>query len=155
MKKKLDGSQPALQPVSRPPLQSVNRPPLQPVNRQPLQQLSLNFTEVNHRQLVATHPVGPRKPTACSVGHRSLLPIQQAPDPSSNLSRPQVPPATPNRPQIPPATPSGPRRPTTCSVGPGKPPEPVTCSGGLSLVQEACHPFKKPVSHSVGLPVKQ
>ena len=25
----------------------------------------------------------------CSEGHRSLLPIQQAPDPSSNLSRPQ------------------------------------------------------------------
>ena len=130
IEEKLDGSQPALQPVSRSPLQSVNRQPLQPVNRQPLQQASLNFSEVeqfhqpvNQRQLVATHPVGPRKPIICSVGHRNLLSIQQAPDSSSN----------PSRPQIPPATSSGPRRPTTCS-------------GGLSLVQEAA-------SHSVGLPV--
>ena len=67
-----------------------SQPPLQPVNRQPLQQVSLNFSEVeqfqqpvNQRQLVATHPVVPRKPTTCSVG--------------------------PRKPVIPPATPSGPR----------------------------------------------
>ena len=60
-------------------------------------------------QLVAAHPVGPRKHTICSVGHRSLLPIQQAKDPSSILSRPQMPSATSAGPRCLQQPPAGPR----------------------------------------------
>ena len=129
IEEKLDGSQPALQPVNRQ-LQPVNRPPLQPVNRQPLQQVSLNFSEVNQRQLVATHPVGPRKPTACSVG--------------------------PSRPVIPPATPSGPRRPTTHSGGLegatlfSRPANHSPEGSRKLLVIQACQLFRRPASHSLG-----
>ena len=114
IEEKLDGSQLPLQPFNRSPLQAVNRQPLQSVS----QNFSLQFQQsVNQRQLVATHPVGPRKPRICSVGHRSLLTIQQAPHASSILSRPtclQHPQQAPyassilSRPHMPPASSAGP-----------------------------------------------
>ena len=58
-------------------------------------------------QLIATHPVGPRKPTICSEGHRSLLPIQQAPDPYSN---PQQAPDSYSNPQQAPGSYSNPQQ---------------------------------------------
>ena len=111
IEEKLHGSQLPLQPINRSP--SVNRQPLQSVS----QNFSLQFQQpVNQRQLVATHPVGPRKPRICSVGLRSLPPIQQVQDSSNILSRPHAssilsrPHASSilSRPPMPPASSAGP-----------------------------------------------